>query len=66
MVGETGIVRHKLRNASVVSLSPARVVHFTREAVEELYGAIPTFKETLDVAASRRSGAAPANGSENG
>ena len=55
VVGETAIVQHRLRNASVVSLTPARVVHFTREAVETLYGSIPTFKEALDVAATGRS-----------
>jgi CRP/FNR family cyclic AMP-dependent transcriptional regulator len=56
VVGETAIVRHKLRNASVVSLTPAQVLHFTREAVEQLCREIPTFKEALDLAASGRIG----------
>ncbi|MCW2757438.1 MAG: cyclic nucleotide-binding protein [Nocardioidaceae bacterium] len=56
VVGETAIVRHKLRNASVVSLTPAHVLHFTREAVDQLCAEIPRFKDALDVAASGRIG----------
>lgn len=56
IVGETAIVGHKLRNASVVSLTPVQVLHFTREAVEELCREIPTFKAALDTAAKGRIG----------
>lgn len=65
VVGETAIVRHKLRNASVVSLTPVRVLHFTREAVERLCREIPTFDEALTVAAAGRIGAT-ATGSDTG
>ena len=58
VVGESAIVNHKLRNASVVSTTPVRVLHFTREAVEELCSAIPTFKAALDAAAGERIGEA--------
>lgn len=58
VVGETAIVRHKLRNASVVSMTPVRVLHFTREAVERLCQEIPTFDEALTVAAAGRIGTA--------
>ncbi|RLV48136.1 cyclic nucleotide-binding domain-containing protein [Nocardioides mangrovicus] len=56
IVGETAIVRHKLRNASVVTLAPTTALHFTREAVEKLVADIPTFREALESAASGRSG----------
>ncbi|MEP6815318.1 MAG: cyclic nucleotide-binding domain-containing protein [Marmoricola sp.] len=56
IVGETAIVNHKLRNASVVSLTPVQVLHFTREAVEELCREFPTFNAALDTAAKGRIG----------
>ncbi len=56
VVGESAIVNHKLRNASVVSTTPVRVLHFTREAVERLCEEIPTFKAALDAAAGDRIG----------
>ncbi|MDT0200878.1 cyclic nucleotide-binding domain-containing protein [Nocardioides sp. AE5] len=46
-VGETAIVTHKLRNASVVSLTELQVLHFTSEAVQELLG-IETFRTALE------------------
>ncbi len=58
VVGESAIVNHKLRNASVVSTTPVRVLHFTREAVEELCSEIPTLKAALDAAAGERIGEA--------
>ncbi len=58
VVGESAIVNHKLRSASVVSTTPVRVLHFTREAVEELCSEIPTFKAALDAAAGERIGEA--------
>ncbi|GGF46663.1 hypothetical protein GCM10011519_20810 [Marmoricola endophyticus] len=54
VVGETAIVSHKLRNASVVTTTDACVLHFTRETVERLREEIPTFAEALDAAADRR------------
>ncbi|MDQ6641453.1 MAG: cyclic nucleotide-binding domain-containing protein [Actinomycetota bacterium] len=56
IVGEAAIVNHKLRNASVVSVTPVQVLHFTREAVEELCREIPTFKTALETAAKGRIG----------
>jgi CRP-like cAMP-binding protein len=56
IVGESAIVNHKLRNASVVSVTPVQVLHFTREAVEQLCSEIPTFKEALETAARGRIG----------
>ena len=56
IVGETAIVNHKLRNASVVSTTEVDVLHFTREAVEQLCRDIPTFSKALESAAEGRVG----------
>lgn len=56
VVGESAIVNHKLRNASVVTTTPSTVLHFTRDAVEQLCREIPTFAEALDAASSGRLG----------
>jgi CRP/FNR family cyclic AMP-dependent transcriptional regulator len=47
VIGEIGIVSHKLRTASVVSLSPLEVIHFTREALEQLLIDVPAFGEAM-------------------
>jgi CRP/FNR family transcriptional regulator, cyclic AMP receptor protein len=54
--GEMGIVSHKLRSATVVSLSRLEALHFTRDQVEQLENEIPAFKEALEAAARERSG----------
>ena len=43
VIGEIAIVNHKLRTASVVSLTPLEVVHFTRESIEQLLEDVPAF-----------------------
>jgi CRP/FNR family transcriptional regulator, cyclic AMP receptor protein len=47
VIGEMAIVEHKLRSASVVSMTPLDVIHFTREAVEELLDEVPAFGEAI-------------------
>ena len=47
VIGEIAIVNHKLRTASVVSLTPLEVVHFTRESLEELIEQVPAFGEAI-------------------
>lgn len=47
-VGEAAIVSHRLRSASVVSLTPLRVLHFTSDAVRELIDSVPTFAAALE------------------
>jgi CRP-like cAMP-binding protein len=47
VIGEIAIVNHKLRTASVVSLTPLEVVHYTREALEQLIQDVPAFGEAL-------------------
>jgi CRP/FNR family cyclic AMP-dependent transcriptional regulator len=54
--GEMGIVAHRLRSATVVSLSRLECLHFTRDQVEQLEKDIPAFKEALEAAAKERSG----------
>jgi CRP/FNR family cyclic AMP-dependent transcriptional regulator len=47
VIGEIAIVNHKLRSASVVSLTPLEVIHFTREALEQLVASVPAFGDAL-------------------
>ena len=53
--GEMGIVHHKLRSASVVSLSRLECLHFTREQIEKLENEIPKFRDALESSADSRS-----------
>jgi CRP-like cAMP-binding protein len=47
VIGEMAIVEHKLRNASVVSLTPLEVIHFTSESVQQLLDEVPAFATAL-------------------
>lgn len=47
VIGEMAIVNHKLRSASVVSLTPLEVIHFTKESLERLLEEIPAFGDAL-------------------
>lgn len=47
VIGEVAIVEHKLRTASVVSLTPLEVIHFTREGLVELLDRVPAFGEAI-------------------
>lgn len=47
VIGEAAIVSHTLRTASVVSLTPLEVIHFTRESLEQLLASVPAFGEAL-------------------
>lgn len=54
IVGEAAIVNHRLRNATIVALTPLELIHLTAESVRELCDEMPSFRTTLDrVAASR-------------
>ncbi|WP_240938038.1 cyclic nucleotide-binding domain-containing protein [Nocardioides sp. JQ2195] len=53
-VGEAAIVSRRLRNASVVSLTPLRVLHFTSEAVQDLIDTVPTFRTALEQTTAER------------
>lgn len=53
--GEMAIVGHRLRTATVVSLSRLECLHFTKEQVESLESEIPAFKEALEASTAERS-----------
>jgi CRP/FNR family cyclic AMP-dependent transcriptional regulator len=55
--GEGAIVNHKLRNASIVTLTKLELIHFTREQVNQLCEDVPAFKAALDRTAQERLGA---------
>jgi CRP-like cAMP-binding protein len=54
--GEMGIVAHRLRSATVISLSRLECLHFTRDQIQTLESEIPAFKDALEAAAKERSG----------
>ncbi|WP_210503305.1 cyclic nucleotide-binding domain-containing protein [Nocardioides xinjiangensis] len=56
VVGEAAIVNRTLRSATVVALTPLRVVHFTSETIEELVDEVPAFGAALRAAAAGRLG----------
>lgn len=47
VIGEMAIVNHKLRNASVVSLTPLEVIHFTSEGLTKLLKDVPAFDTAI-------------------
>ena len=56
IIGEVGIVNHKLRSASIVTLDKAEALHFTSEGLRQLCEEVPSFKAALDQAAQERLG----------
>jgi CRP-like cAMP-binding protein len=48
MIGEVALVAHKLRTATVVSLSELEVLHFSADALAKLEDEIPDFREALE------------------
>jgi CRP/FNR family cyclic AMP-dependent transcriptional regulator len=48
MIGEIALVAHKLRTATVVSITPLEVLHFTAEGLQELEDKIPDFRKALE------------------
>ena len=54
VVGETAIVNRTLRSATIVALTPLKVVHFTSERIEELADQVPAFGAALRAAAAGR------------
>ena len=56
VIGEMAIVGHKLRSASVVSLTPVEVIHFTKESLTELIDEVPAFAKALRATTDDRLG----------
>lgn len=54
IVGEAAIVGHKLRNATIVALTPLDTIHLTDDTLRELDAEWPAFHQALvEVAQSR-------------
>ena len=54
VIGEMAIVNHRLRSASVVSLTPLEVIHYTKESLEQLLDEVPAFGNAIrDTTADR-------------
>lgn len=55
-VGESAIVAHRLRSASVVSVTDLEVLHYTSEAVQHLIDTVPSFRAALEQTTAERLG----------
>lgn len=58
IMGETAILNHSLRNASIVSLTPLDLIHLTSEAVLRLRDEMPAFHDALESVALERAATA--------
>ena len=56
IVGEAAIVGHKLRNATIVALTPLEVIHLSAESVRALCEEMPSFRDALEQVARSRLG----------
>lgn len=63
VIGEVAIVRHRLRTASVVSVTPLEVLHFTSETADELLNEVPEIHAALERTSVERLGETPAGDS---
>ena len=54
VVGEAAIVNRTLRSATIVALTPLKVVHFTSDRIEALADQVPAFGAALRAAAAGR------------
>ena len=56
IVGEAAIINKALRSATIVAMTPLRVVHFTSERLSELAEEVPAFGQALRQASAERLG----------
>ena len=56
IVGEAAILNQKLRNASIVALTPLELIHLTPEALQRLTVEMPAFQQALEKVAAERFG----------
>lgn len=54
IIGEMGLVDHRLRSATVVSLTRLEALHFTAETVDALQAKIPNLREVLTATSEER------------
>jgi CRP/FNR family transcriptional regulator, cyclic AMP receptor protein len=56
IIGEAAILNRSLRSASVVAMTPLRVLHLTGDALERLVAQVPAFGEAVRSATAERQG----------
>jgi len=56
IIGEAAILNQKLRNASIVALTPLELIHLTPEALRRLSVEMPRFHDALESVAAERFG----------
>jgi CRP-like cAMP-binding protein len=56
IIGEAAILNQKLRNASIVALTPLELIHLTPEALRRLEVEMPSFHAALEKVAADRFG----------
>lgn len=54
IMGETAIVGHSLRTASIVALTPLQAIHFTDTDIRDLIEEMPSFKEKVTALVEKR------------
>jgi CRP/FNR family transcriptional regulator, cyclic AMP receptor protein len=54
IIGEAAILNRSLRTASVVAVTPLRVLHLTGDALERLVAELPAFGEAVRSATAER------------
>ncbi len=55
VVGESVLLRGKLRTATVTTTGPAEVLHFDRDRLASLLDEIPALRDTMDATVARHS-----------
>jgi CRP-like cAMP-binding protein len=56
IIGEAAILNQKLRNASIIALTPLELIHLTPDALQRLAVEMPTFQAALEKVAAERFG----------
>jgi CRP/FNR family transcriptional regulator, cyclic AMP receptor protein len=56
IIGEAAIMNQKLRNASIVAITPLELIHLSAEALRRLSVEMPAFHEALEKVAAERFG----------
>ena len=56
IIGEAAILNRRLRNASIVAITPLELIHLSAEALTRLSVEMPRFHEALEAVAAERFG----------
>lgn len=54
VIGEVGLLEHRLRTATVLTLTEVEVIHFGKEVFEGLLDRVPAFADALRATAASR------------